>query len=174
MAGISFSIQVLIQVCLLRRVSEFSQAHSCQIVRSIGFLWDHGPECGSLKKNRSLRLLQGYASNAVSEYQAYADNVNDAPQRVESTKSTIFLGDFNAHVGTDNETWKGVNRSHGDPAFNKNGRYLLQLCCRNGLCITNIFFQHKDIHKYTEYRPSISMVQKYLIDISVVSSSSLQ
>ena len=33
-------------------------------------------------KDRSLCLLQVYASNAVSEYQAFEDDVNDALQRV--------------------------------------------------------------------------------------------
>ena len=59
-----------------------------------------------------------YALNAVSEYQAFVDDVNDALQKVRSTKSTIFFGDFNAHIGTDSETWKGIigrqNRSSSD------------------------------------------------------------
>ena len=80
-----------------------------------------------------------YAPNAASEYQAFMDEVNDALQRVAPTESTILMGDFNAHIGTDNDTWKGVIGKHGDPAFNENGRYLLQLCCSNGLCIMNTF-----------------------------------
>ena len=96
------------------------------------------------------------------------DDVNDALQRVGATESTILLGDFNAHIGTDSETWKGVIGGHGDPAFNKNGRYLLQLCCSNGLCIVDTFFQHRDVHKYTWYRPS--MAHKSLINFCIVSS----
>ena len=38
MAGGNFSIQVLIQICLLKRVWKFSQDLSCQTVCSIGFL----------------------------------------------------------------------------------------------------------------------------------------
>ena len=55
-----------------------------------------------------------------------------------------------------------------NPAFNGNGRCLLQLCCSNRLCIMNIFFQHKDIHKYKWYKPS--MVQKSLKDFCIVFS----
>ena len=44
-------------------------------------------------------------------------------------------------------------------------------CCRNGLRIMNIFFQHKEVHKYARYRPS--MDQKSLIDFCVVSSDLL-
>ena len=98
-------------------------------------------------KDRSLCLLQVYTANAVSEYQAFVDDVNDALQRVWYTESTILLGDFNVHIMTDKETWKGVISRHRDSAFNKNGRYLLQLCCSNRLCIMNSFFQDKDVYK---------------------------
>ena len=80
--------------------------------------------------------------NALGEHQAFVDDVNDALQRVGSTESTILLGNFNAHIGTDSKTWKGVIGRHGDPGFNENGRYLLQLCRSNRLCIISIFFQH--------------------------------
>ena len=81
-------------------------------------------------KDRSLRQLQMYAPNAVSEHQVFVNDVDDALQRVGvgSTKSTIFLRDFNAHIGIDRATRKGVIGKHRDLAFNENGRYLLQLC----------------------------------------------
>ena len=77
-------------------------------------------------------------------------------------------GKFNAHVGIDTDTWKGVIGKHGVTGLNENGRYLLQLCCSNGLRIMNTFFQHREVHKYTWYGPS--MDQKSLIDFCIVSS----
>ena len=41
-------------------------------------------------EDRSLCLLQVYATNAVSEYHAFADDVHDALQRVRSTESSSF------------------------------------------------------------------------------------
>ena len=120
--------------------------------------------------DRSLCLLQVYAPNAVNEYKTFVDDVNDALQRVGSTASTILLGDLNIHIGTDSETWKGVIGRFGDPALNENGQYLLQLCCSHGLCIMNTFLQHRDVHKYTWYRP---MAQKSLIDFCIVLSDLL-
>ena len=79
-----------------------------------------------------------HAPNAVREYQAFVHDVNNAPQSVGSNLQ-LLRGDFNAHIGTNNETWKGVIAKHGDPAFNENGRYLL-LRCSNGLCNMNTFF----------------------------------
>ena len=78
------------------------------------------------------------------------------------------MGDFNAHVGTDTDTWKSVIGKHGVTGLNENGSYLLQLCCSNGLRIMNTFFQHREVHKYTWHRPS--MDQKSLIDFCIVSS----
>ena len=75
---------------------------------------------------------------------------------------------FNAHVGTDTDTWKGVIGKHGVTGLNENGRYLLQLCSSNGLSIMNTFFQYTEVHKYAWYRPS--MDQKSLIDFCIVSS----
>ena len=117
--------------------------------------------------DRSLCLLLVCAPNATSEYQAFADDVNDALLRVSATESTVLMGDFNAHVGTDTDTGKGVIGKHGVTELNENGRYLLQLCCSNGLRLMNIFFQHREVHKYTWYRPS--MDQKSLIDFCIVS-----
>ena len=118
--------------------------------------------------DRSLRLLQVYIPNATNEYQAFVDEVNDALLRVSATEPTVLMGDFNAHVGTDTDTWKGVIGKHGVTGLNENGRQLLQLCCSNGLRIMNTFFQHGEVHKYTWYRPS--MDQKSLINFCIVSS----
>ena len=135
--------------------------------------------------DRSLRLLQVYAPNATSEYQTFVDEINDALLRVSPTESTVLMGDFNAHVGTNTDTWKGEIGKHGVTGLNENGRrrtklhpvyhlsllqlcYLLQLCFSNGLRIMNTFSQHREVHKYTWYRPN--MDQKSLIDFCIVSS----
>ena len=62
--------------------------------------------------DRSLCLLQVYAPNTMSEYQTFVDEVNDTLLQVSATESTVLMGDFNAHVGTDTDTWKGVIRKH--------------------------------------------------------------
>ena len=96
--------------------------------------------------------VAGICPNAASEYQAFVDEVNDALLRVSPSESTVLMGDFNAHIRTDTDTWKSVMGRHEVPGLNENGRYLLQLCCSNGLRIMNTFFQHRDVHKYTWYR----------------------
>ena len=73
----------------------------------------------------SLCLLQIYSPNTTSEYQAFVDYVNDALLQVSATESTVLMRDFNAHVRTDTDTWKGVIGKHGVAGLNENGRYLL-------------------------------------------------
>ena len=107
--------------------------------------------------------------NVLSEYQAFVDEVNDALLQVSRTEFTVLVGNFNTHVETERNTWKGVIEKYQITGPNENGRYLLQLRCNNGLCIMNTFFQHRVVHKYTWYRPS--MDQKSLIDFCIVSSN---
>ena len=95
--------------------------------------------------DRSLRLLKLYGPNATSEYQAFVDKVKDAFLRVSSTEFIVLMGDFNAHVETDTDTWKGVIEKHGVIKLNENGWYLLQLCCSNGLRIRKTFFRRREV-----------------------------
>ena len=88
-------------------------------------------------------MFQVYAPNATSEYEAFVDEVNDALSRVANSESIVLLGEFNAHVGTDNKTWKDVIGRHGIAIANENGQYLLQLCSSNGLSIINTFSSTK-------------------------------
>ena len=113
--------------------------------------------------HRSLCLLQLNPPNGKSKF---VDEVNDALLRVSPTDSIVLMGNFNAHVGTG--TWKSVITKHGVTGLNENVSYLLQFCCSNGLRIINIFFQHREVHKYTWYRSS--MEQKSLIDFCIVLS----
>ena len=119
-------------------------------------------------KERTLALLMVYAPNAEAEYQPFLDEVDAALQRVANMDSIILMGDFNAHVGTDSLTWKGVIGRNGDSDLNTNGRRLLDLCCSNGLSIMNTFCQHRDVHKYTWYRGALG--QRSPIDFFIVSA----
>ena len=72
-----------------------------------------------------------YTLNVEGEYEVFINVVSDTRQRIGSTES--IWGYFNAQIGTDNETLKGVIGRHGDPGFTDNGGYLLQFCCIVGL-----------------------------------------
>ena len=104
--------------------------------------------------------------------QPFLDKVGVTLQKVTSAESIVLLGDFNAHVGTDDKTCKGVIARQRDSDINRNGKCLLQFCATNRLCIMNTFFWHKEIHKYAclmynNYRDLVGHCS--IIDFCIVS-----
>ena len=65
------------------------------------------------------------APNATSKYQAFVDEENDALFRVSPAESTVLKGDFNVHVGTDTDTWKGVIGKYGVTGLDEKKKNLI-------------------------------------------------
>ncbi|CAF3749773.1 unnamed protein product [Rotaria sp. Silwood1] len=122
-------------------------------------------------KATTLTIIQVYAPNIEADYMAFLDTVLTAMESVPMKDFILFLGDFNAHVGNDSQTWNGVIGLNGDQDLNNQGRCLLDFCATSGLSIMNTFFQHKNIHKYTWYKTGGSMAQRSLIDFVIVSQN---
>ena len=117
--------------------------------------------------------LQVHVPNAKTQYQLFLDEVGAGLQKVTFAKSIVLLGDFNAHVSTDDKTWKAIIGRQGDSDIYKNEKCLLQFCATNGLCIINYFFLHKRTHKSIWYRDSMgqpSIIYFYIVSENLFSS----
>ncbi|CAF3742888.1 unnamed protein product [Rotaria sp. Silwood1] len=122
-------------------------------------------------KRTTLTIIQIYAPNNEADYSIFLDMVFTTIESVPVTDSILLIGDFNAHVGNDSQTWNGVIGPNGDKDINNQGRQLLDFCANSGLSIMNTFFQHKNIHKYIWYKTGGPITQRSLIDFAITSDN---
>ena len=78
----------------------------------------------------------------------------------------VVLGDFNARVGKDSQSWPDVIGLHGVGQESSKGQLLLTFCAEYGLTITNTLFQLSGIHKVTWMHPRSR--HWHLIDLYVI------
>lgn len=100
-----------------------------------------------------------------------AENKNkfweDLTTITEGAKGKIFiLGDFNSRVGKKDITYNTILGKHGENIRNNNGVRMLDFCILHNLIVSNTFFEHKNIHKYT--REVKSRNEKSIIDYILV------
>ena len=88
------------------------------------------------------------------------------------TDKLILLGDFNARVGTDHQTWEGVIRFEGVEKCNINGLLLLRKCAEHDLLITNTVFRLPTRRKTSWMHPRSK--QWHLIDYVIERRKDIQ
>ena len=96
----------------------------------------------------------------------FYDDLDSVISAAPRTDKLILLGDFNARVGTDHQTWEGVIGSEGVGKCNSNGLLLLRKCAEHELLITNTVFRLPTRRKITWMHPRSK--HWHLIDYVIV------
>ena len=105
----------------------------------------------------NLAVIQVYAPTADSsenDIQDFYDNLQKKVDEIDRRDILMIMGDWNAKIGTDRETWPSTIGQYGFGVANERGQRLLEFCCTNQLCITNTYFKHKDSRKWTWAHPN--------------------
>ncbi|GFR91966.1 craniofacial development protein 2 [Elysia marginata] len=109
-----------------------------------------------LDKNQHLTLFSVYAPTLQAEpveKDSFYSELGRLLTNTHAGDKVLILGDFNARVGRDSDTWNGILGRHGVGNCNDNGRLLLGFCAEHQLTITNTVFQQKDRLKTTWMHP---------------------
>lgn len=105
---------------------------------------------------RYASLISAYAPTLTSDEETKEDfysNLRTCLSRVHPQDKLLVLGDFNARVGRDYDTWEGVLGKEGVGNCNQNGLLLLGLCTEQELVVTNTLFRQKTRFKTTWMHP---------------------
>lgn len=109
-----------------------------------------------LRHGNHLTIISVYAPTLDSEdfiKDSFYDSLHSTIQNIPKSDKLVIMGDFNARVGRDHQTWKGILGPHGIGNCNSNGMSLLGLCAEHGLTVTNSLFRLPNRHKTTWQHP---------------------
>ena len=101
-------------------------------------------------------LLSAYAPTLTSSSDAkdaFYSQLDKVIKHIPKNEALILLGDFNARVGNDQDSWPYCLGHFGVGKCNENGQRLLELCTHHHLCITNTFFDVKLHHRFSWMHP---------------------
>ncbi|XP_030757605.1 craniofacial development protein 2-like [Sitophilus oryzae] len=116
---------------------------------------------------KSVTIFGVYAISDDEPYHKKDDffgKLNKEITKIGNGRELIILGDFNGRVGR--RTNHKVVGPHGEITLNDNGERIIEICESHLLKVTNDFYKHKDIHKYTWTQPTRNL--KSIIDYVIV------
>ena len=79
------------------------------------------------------------------ERERFWNEMGRTVDRVGNRYRLCLLGDLNGWFG--DRVRAGITDAFEVPGENKNGRRVVEFCDERGLCVGNIYFEHKNLHK---------------------------
>jgi exonuclease III len=134
--------------------------------RILGYTWI-SPRIIHVKMRiacREFNIIRVYTpvKGKQEETKIFYTDIQEIIENSTKTEYLILAGDFNARIG--NRPVKDCTGSEGEAIINSNGTASIDFCVFNKLKITNAFFRHKRIHKYTwEGRGTQSIIDYIII-----------
>ncbi|XP_058828450.1 craniofacial development protein 2-like [Topomyia yanbarensis] len=101
---------------------------------------------------RNRTIIQCYAPTDAAEMQEkenFYSQLNAVVDKIPKGDIKIYMGDFNAKVGSDNSDYEHVMGRHGLGEMNENGELLAEFCGNNDMVIGGSPFPHRPVHKVT-------------------------
>ena len=112
--------------------------------------WGYGPDEGNGK-----------------ERDRFWNKMDRVLDRVGKGYRLCILGDLNGWTGA--RTRSGITGAFGVPGENYNGRRVVEFCAGRGLYVSNTYFNHSSLHKYTRVARGQDGVEvKCMIDLVLV------
>ncbi|XP_014787911.1 uncharacterized protein LOC106881903 [Octopus bimaculoides] len=92
-------------------------------------------------------------STAEETKDQFYKDFNCVIRNIPTNENIYLLGDFNARMRSDHNSWPICVGHFGIGNMNDNGQRLLEFCTYHNLCITNTFFANKPSHKASWRHP---------------------
>ena len=93
-------------------------------------------------------------SDDVANKDAFYNQLDDLTSGIPKHDVQIVIGDMNAQLGNDTDTWSPVLGNHAEGDLNDKGITLLSFCQAHNLVVGSSLFPHKRIHKLTWNSPN--------------------
>ena len=107
------------------------------------------------QKGKYFTIIVVYGPNEDEKVEVKDKFWKELSEVTEETKGNKYIvSDFNSRVGKRDEIYKRVIGIYGEEMRNNNGRRMLDFCLLHDLIVTNTFYQHRNIHKFTREQPN--------------------